>query len=1120
MADITLAEDIVLTDDILYHNNTFNLKALNDTLEKLSVTNYWNLYQLQRSRLKIKRFDIPFDQFINFDRLSGESKRLYFPKRYVAYVDYIFIEPELRKKYRNSDFYNLAINQETIAANPSIFKYNHLVFINGEYISTTEVYPQESKTGIIIDCISKNNNHGLTYFQWKEYRDTNPTVTIYMVPNYSIVNAVTNRYVLQDLNYNIPFDKIKGSESFNDSTICFSNTVDALSRRYYEKGIVCKGNNVIVNPDITPGGDKYRFSFITFNYLITTVELTKNNPYFRINTKLPCPTEQMLIFVNNGDNKLVLSTDTKIKLYYPNIYEIEGLEENQVVTVFIFQDDKVLSESEKYKNELAKYEEYVNMLPKFKDKTIPEIIKSYRPSSYVYSIDDYNNSMYVPSTMNYKAQKLQKTIYENPWALAVYLDLLNLPTDKFYIDMEQLVLEDRVRYSTENEEIDSGLNDIFFEEEHYVFAMNRHFINVKNYGFRIFIDGLFQREINYTIVPGPNFYYIYIPSKLIKPDSMIEIERYKLFSFEKVCSTDSIDTPIIEYDMSNSKQIGYSREVYVVDVESGLYLNKLKDFKVDVLYGYAEIANKWTTIPNGRNIPIENKFRVYLLNEKYVGKNLKVGITRTMAMKTGEVCENNTTEFHGRTIYEYAEVQMLDQGGYDYGGYRVFNNGKLLLPNQYFISFAKYQGGRDLVRTACKLYSDDQFTMDRVPCRFNVIYYQYEVDEENKKGYVDVDGKLALPISLKWYDIYLNGVKLHKKNIEIISPTKFYIQGTDSRKHLMIVTRNRDPEVFRLGPNNTIMDDLMNEVGGLKEIIDGTKSLIDPNDETREIATDVCKNLDALIFFYEYLVYSFINANKRQITQEIKDAFPSLINDQGIIEIDSNIGCIDDGSIGGYLIKLIECNYINDERSADMFTDENVNYDGLATLQDRFAIRPLDTTNYEFGLPKEFMCDPETGEPAIINDDGTVTTVSTLFRTKSFIESFSDRVIMYGMGKADIYQITMDNEFKVHVYNEGENLMTEEVSTEVPIKKFAIGIDASFLTKIGDSKMLKISDINPFVTIKYTEDNEEKTIKHKINNLINYAIDVNRKPVKITSIKIEGIPSNIKTFIHSILIAF
>ena len=1125
-----LIEDLIITDDQLYFNNTFNLKALNETLERLTLVNFWNLYQAQRSRLKIERFDIPFEKFVSTFRLTGESTKGYYPKRYVAYVDYQFIEPELRKKYRNSDFYNKAVSQDTISDNPNIFRHNHMVFIDGEYIFTTEVYPLESKTGIIIDVESQKNPHGISFKQFQDYKMSNPTVTVLMVPNFHFVNAATNAYILNNCDYKIPISSIPGGENFTNNTMCFVNSIDGIARRYFEQRITCDIGNGIVNVDrgIVPGGDRYRFCFLTFDQLYAQVLLSADDRYFQIKTKMPCPTEQMIVFVRDEQGRFLFDREVKINMYYPNIYEVSGIKEGEIARVIVFQDEDTLTESEKYVNEVAKYEEYIAMLPQYKENSVPDVLKRYKPSSFVYSINDYTNSVYVPNTMNYKVQKLHKTIYENPWSLAVYLDLLNLPTDKFYLDMEKLDLSNRIRKNTNSENLDSGITNITFDEDRYVFAMNRHFVNTRSYGFRIFIDGLFQYEENYVILPGPNFYYIYIPTSLIKPDTVIEIERYKLFSFEKYSSTDSLEDPVIEIQMDDKEKVGYSREIYVVDVETRKYLSKEKDFRIEVLYGFAEKGEKWAEVPLGRNIPIENKFRVYLKNDYYLGRKLKIGISRTMTMVTGKNYHEEEDELHDFTIYKYSEVKMTNQGGYDVGGYRVFNNGKLLLPNQYFTSSARFQGGTDLIRTSCKLYEGDRFTMDRVPARFVVVYYQNEIDEYRKRGLVDTDGKLPLPVSLKWYDIYLNGVKLHKKNIEIISPTKFYVQGVDSRKHLMIVARNRDPEVFRLAEhdvnfdskdwNNTIMDELMDGVSQLRLAIDRTKSIIDPNNETREIASNVCKNLDALMFFYEFFVYTFINANKKQITQEIKEVFPSLINEKGIMEIDPNSGCIKSPEIGGYLIKLIECNY-TDERSGDMFTDENVSYDGLGLLQDRFAIRPLNTTNYEFGLPQEFMCDPETGEPAIVNDDGTVTTVSTLVRVKNFIEAFSNNITLYGMGKSDIYQVTFDDEFKVKVYHDGENVLSEDISTGIDIKKFAIGLDVTFLTKVGESKMLKIADVNPDVIITYKCGGSEKSISHKLNRLHNYAVDVNGETT-ITSIKLVGIPDNVKTFIHSLLMAF
>ena len=1118
-------EDLVIEDDVLYANNTFSLKALNDTLEKLSVTNFWSLYQTQRSRLRMKRFDIPFNEFLPTKRLLGEKKRSFYPKRNIAYVDYTFIEPELRKKYRNSVFYNVAVNQNTISKNPGIFKFNYMVFINGEYIFTTEVYPVESKLGIIIDIENTNNEHGITLAQYNEYRETNPMVTVVIVPNFNMVDTNTNRYILEKLDYTIPFNRIPGSDSFTNETLCFVNSTYNMARRYYDSRIrVDKSSEtILVDRDISPGDALHRFCFVTLNYLKNVTMVSYDDPYFRVENKMPTPTEQMITFVSTSNG--MLFKDLKIELYYPNIYKVTGLEEGETAKVFVLQDEEELTENEKYQNDLAKYEEYIDMLPKFRDGTIPEIVKNYKPSSFVYSIDDYNNSMYVPSTLNYKVQKLHKTIYDNPWTLAVYLDLLNLPSDKFYIDVEKLDLEHRLRIDSLSEDIDLSCPDLKFDKYQYVFAINRHFANTRAYGFRIFVDGYFQTESVYTILPGPDFYYIYLPADIIKEDSVIEIERYKIFSLEIAGSTPNIDTPI-ELELKDKNITAYSRELYVVDVEADKYLNKEKDFKIEILYRFVENGERWVELPSGRNIPIENKIRVYLKNKLYVGRELRLGIGRSVAMHTGE---KYVSPDNGQyTIFDYSEVKMTNKFGYDIGNYRMFNNGKLMLPSQYFVSTTSKQSTPDIIRTCCELTDGDRFTVDRVPARFTAIYYQNEID---KLGYVDLDGKVELPISLKWYDIYLNGVKLHKKNIEIITPTKFYIKGVDSRKNLLIVMKNRDPEVFKLAThnvdfdtkdfNNTVIDELMETIDELKNLIEADKTVIDPNNESKDIATNVIANHDALIFFFEYFVYTFINANYKQITQSIKDAFPSLIDENGVMAIDSNEGCIDSDSIAGYLVKLIECNY-TDERSDDMFTGDSLSYDGLGTLQDRFAIRPLNTTNYQFGLPQEFMCDPETGEPAIMNDDGTVTTVSTIFRTKNFVESFSENIMMYGMGKANVYQITMDDEYKVLVYKDYENILTENISSyaEETVKKFAIGLDATFLTQVGDSKMLRLADANPVVEVEYLDGNTKKSFSHSINRLHNYVIEVQNGSFTLTSIKLNGISEGVRTFIHSLLLAF
>lgn len=1126
-------DDLTIPEDVLYANNTFNLNALNEALERLSLINFWSLYQTQRARLQIKRFDIPFREFKPVYRLSGEKTKDYYPRRHMAYIDYQFIRAELRKDYRKSELYNTPVNQEQIAEHDELFRYNHMVFINGEYISTTEVYPQEAKTGIIIDVTSNRNTHGITYEDYTKYMETNPIVTVVIVPSFKVTMVTTNRYVLDGYNWNVPFDKITGSDHFNENTLCFVNTEDGVSRK------ICT-NRVKVDPSIdvvridrglTYGGKSIRLCFITFDSLYDVRTISNDSPYIQLDTKMPCPVEHFFMMTEDTTNgRMSYNKDIKVEMFYPNIYKFSGFKENEKVRLYVMQDEEVVTPSEEYINELAKYEEYVAMLPRYEDGSIPEVIKNYRPSTYVYSIDDFEGSIYVPSTMNYKVQKLHKTIYENPWALAVYLDLLNLPIDKFYLDMEKIDLSNRVREDSSREDIDPGQNVVYFDEDMYVFAMNRHYVDTRSYGFRIFIDGLFQLDNTYVILPGPDFYFIYLPVDKVKSDSVIEIERYKLFTIDKKGSTDSLDNPVMEFDFSEDRQmVGYSREIYAIDLETMRYIPK-KYLRIDVLYKFAEGGNKWVTIPDGRNIPLENKVRVYITDSHWVGKQVRVGLQRKMSMVTGDAVTEEDKRKEGTFWYTRGEISNF--GGFDKSNYRVFNNGRILLPIQYYVNVSPKYGGKTFFRTSSELHVGDQFTIDHVPAQFRVVYYQHEVDVENKKGYVDVDGKLALPISLKWYDIYLNGRKLHKKNIEIISPTKFYIQGVESRKHLMIVVKNRDTEIFHLPYyedkmdtpvkidwNNTIIDELMEDANGLKEVIDATKKVIDPNDEFFDIATNVAMNVNALIFFFEFFMYTFINANKKQITQDIKDTFPMLILENGVLPIDSNDGAVKNDSIGGYLIKAIDCNVKRGEE--DMFTDPNVNYDGIGALQDRFAIRPLNTSNFEYGLREEFLTDPNTAEPALVNADGTVTALNTMVRMNNHINNFSSEIALFGMGHADIYKIAFDNEYETKTYQDGENLITENISTEIPVDKICISIDATFLGQIGDCKMLSTMDVDPTVTIGYIVDGAAKGYTCKLSRLKEYAIEENQKVVTINTISLSGIPETVnRTFIHSILLAF
>ena len=92
---------------------------------------------------------------------------------------------------------------------------------------------------------------------------------------------------------------------------------------------------------------------------------------------------------------------------------------------------------------------------------------------------------------------------------------------------------------------------------------------------------------------------------------------------------------------------GYSRELYGVDLESKYFIPK-KYFKIEILYKYDGIE-KWVEIPSDRNIILNGKVRITITNESYIGKTIRLGIQRKVAMATGDSFDKNSYEI-GKNI--------------------------------------------------------------------------------------------------------------------------------------------------------------------------------------------------------------------------------------------------------------------------------------------------------------------------------------------------------------------------------------------------------------------------------------------------------------------------------------
>lgn len=199
-------------------------------------------------------------------------------------------------------------------------------------------------------------------------------------------------------------------------------------------------------------------------------------------------------------------------------------------------------------------------------------------------------------------------------------------------------------------------------------------------------------------------------------------------------------------------------------------------------------------------------------------------------------------------------------------------------------------------------------------------------------------------------------------------------------------------------------------------------------------------------------------------------------------------------------------------------------FDGTSVNQtDRWAVTPLYTTNHKYALTGEYLCDPNTGEPAIKRKDGTVINVSEIARINYHLETFSTALSYLGMRTSKVFSIVPDNDDHVFVYD-GNGLDDEiKLESENQIKKAVVSLDISVLEKVEGSNMLRMIDRDPVVNLEYVIGNGvvTRTVSMKASDLNYNTIPINDKSFTLKAIRLPQVDASGYTcFIHSIFVAY
>lgn len=844
-------------DKDILANNTFSLKELEKTLNELRANSFDELYKLQKYSCKYKSFNLKFSDFKLHTKIDHDVSM--YPRKYALYIDEDFISETKRLNYRQSTFFNKELSIFDISSNQIIFDFNFLVFIDGKLFDTLNILCKEDKTILILDINDGNNTTGVPKDFFDELMIKNADITVLFIPNciYGVYN--TNINVLQKYKDGLSLSRFNLSDNLDNETeyITFINHNNLLF------------GSVIT--DTTNSVDLLRFSDNTLNSfsnklvhinifglkkLSDKITINGSERFFSLPIKdTPIPIENILIFkILNGVK--FYAHNIKLRLYYPNIYEIMGNDNNEELEMLIFYDDDCSGKGLlKYKNELSMYYTFTNdILLKYKDYTIPDIIKNYKPFVYDdYSITNFEDYANYPDHFNYKIDKLKQWALKNSEALKVYLYNQIQKSSVYYIDVSKIDLNSKIRADNLSDITDINLHETF-NEERYVFIFKNE--SKTNLQMRFFIDGRLYLPDKVYIDNGYEFFYI--PSILVNSNSIIEIEKFFEYFFNRELTFSTID---IKYDIKlpEGETSVYKNDLFLVDKSNlSRYIDK-SQYKI-------------STIQNGTNIDLNDDtfyqlkdFGIQLLDQSLTGHSLELIVKKRAFVQKKAIhsAEDNLNPF----------TFNLDSIN-DKRHYRIFKNGQLVPTSYYNIDFDVHMSDVFFVGLDIVTNIGDELITDCTPNKYQEIHYTKDIPEN---GFIDLKGLIDEPIDLKWYDIYLNGLKLNKTNIDIISSTKFFIKNVNSTHNLYILKKNRDEEVFKLNYNAyDICDDLWSS---LQEIRDAEFNIHpDIIDSLPDFLDVTIENLgsDLLRFYSNMMKYISINPDIQNVSDDWVKEFPSL----------------------------------------------------------------------------------------------------------------------------------------------------------------------------------------------------------------------------------------------------
>lgn len=759
-------------------NNTFNLTALEETLHHVKFNAYHTLLEAQRTLTGYRRYDFKMSQIKKAQTYSNSKNNV--PQRYILTIEDDFISSTKRELYKRSKIYGKELTLFDVANNPNVFSNLFMVFIDGKFIDSLKIRCQDDRTEIVFSLYhAKLNPTGIPLEHFDKLVRINAPISIIFMANgrygayqtnINVINQYQNNLSLQRFGItDNPSDKLKYITFINTNKLLFESVITET---------VNSGNELrfFNNNQLAYDTKIVHLNIFGFNNLVDVIEIRDNAKFFSLPVKeMPVPVENLMVFKVDSKGMKKFAHDVKIKLHYPNVYEITNNFEASDLSIYVFY-----SENRKgpnvvpYENEMFLHQQLYGELSPYLNENLSSILVDYMPEQLIYSIKDYHGqeSTYKDNHLQYKIDKMKEAIEQNPEALRLYLQNILPPSQSTYIDCDGIDLSIRVRYNN-HLEIKDAAKHVTFNTPHYLFVIRKQYENMEKF-VRLFVDG--QYRFSDFVFGDDKFVYMYFPTSIITDRTIIEIEKFLPVKLTKTVTFTSSQR-VIEI-ISNHTEFN-TNHIYLVDSTTKEFLPRSAyTFLTDTTNGtLQELPNESYTILDGN---------VFVRIEDVSYFNTLIDIIIEKPSYYTELKIHDRDDIGKILRIPTSQVYTKDS-------IRIFRNGRLLPQNTYAVNL-DYSTTGDSYATSLALNEiGDIISLDAVPYHLTGIYYSETLSE---KGSIDLSHVLKRPFDLKWHDVYVNGQKINFRQIEIISPTLIFINNVDSRKDVYVMERTQDEDYF------------------------------------------------------------------------------------------------------------------------------------------------------------------------------------------------------------------------------------------------------------------------------------------------------------------------------------